>query len=61
MDLFVKLEENVEYMVEVIKEKLCMVNVGVMRVVSFNEEMYEDLCDIYDYVMKCEIFSISEM
>ncbi|CKG43286.1 DUF1128 domain-containing protein [Bacillus cereus] len=61
MDLSVKSEENVEYMVEAIKEKLRMVNAGAMRATSFNEEMYEDLRDIYDHVMKRETFSISEM
>ncbi|GAB6446174.1 MULTISPECIES: DUF1128 domain-containing protein [Bacillus] len=61
MDLSVKSEENVEYMVEAIKEKLRMVNAGAMRATSFNEEMYEDLRDIYEHVMKRETFSISEM
>ncbi|MBO1581160.1 MULTISPECIES: DUF1128 domain-containing protein [Bacillus] len=61
MDLSVKSQENVEYMVEAIKEKLRMVNAGAMRAESFNEEMYEDLRDIYDHVMKRETFSISEM
>jgi uncharacterized protein YfkK (UPF0435 family) len=61
VDLSVKSEENVEYMVEAIKEKLRMVNAGAMRAASFNEEMYEDLRDIYDHVMKRETFSISEM
>ena len=60
VDLSVK-SENVEYMVEAIKEKLRMVNAGAMRAASFNEEMYEDLRDIYDHVMKRETFSISEM
>ncbi|KFN01611.1 DUF1128 domain-containing protein [Bacillus clarus] len=61
MDLSVKSEENVEYMVEAIKEKLRMVNAGAMRATNFNQEMYEDLRDIYDHVMKRETFSISEM
>ena len=61
MDLSVKSEANVEYMVEAIKEKLRMVNAGAMRATSFNEEMYEDLRDIYEHVMKRETFSISEM
>ncbi len=61
VDLSVKSQENVEYMVEAIKEKLRMVNAGAMRAESFNEEMYEDLRDIYDHVMKRETFSISEM
>ncbi|MFC6601326.1 DUF1128 domain-containing protein [Ectobacillus funiculus] len=61
MDLSVKSQENVEYMVEMIKQKLRMVNVGAMRASSFSEEMYEDLVDIYEHVMKRETFSISEM
>ena len=61
MDLSVKSEENVEYMVEAIKEKLRMVNAGAMRASNFNEDMYEDLRDIYEHVMKRETFSISEM
>jgi len=61
VDLSVKSQENVEYMVEAIKEKLRMVNAGAMRAESFNQEMYEDLRDIYDHVMKRETFSISEM
>lgn len=61
MDLSVKSQENVEYMVDAIKEKLRMVNAGAMRAESFNKEMYEDLRDIYDHVMKRETFSISEM
>ncbi|MDM5153260.1 DUF1128 domain-containing protein [Bacillus sp. DX1.1] len=61
MDLSVKSQENVEYMVEAIKEKLRMVNAGAMRATSFNEEMYEDLRDIFEHVMKRETFSISEM
>ena len=35
VDLSVKSEENVEYMVEAIKEKLRMVNAGAMRAASF--------------------------
>ncbi|MEH6891903.1 DUF1128 domain-containing protein [Bacillus sp. NPDC077411] len=61
MDLSVKTQENVEYMVEAIKEKLRMVNAGAMRASNFNEDMYEDLRDIYEHVMKRDTFSISEM
>ncbi|YAR64242.1 DUF1128 domain-containing protein [Bacillus cytotoxicus] len=61
MDLSVKSQENVEHMVEAIKEKLRMVNAGAMKVANFDEDMYEDLRDIYDHVMKRETFSISEM
>ncbi|MFX3625532.1 MAG: DUF1128 domain-containing protein [Ectobacillus sp.] len=61
MDLSVKSPENIAYMVEAIKEKLRMVNAGAVRAENFNEDMYEDLCDIYEHVMKRETFSISEM
>lgn len=61
MDLSVKSQENVEHMVEAIKEKLRMVNAGAMKGANFDEDMYEDLRDIYDHVMKRETFSISEM
>ncbi|ABS20747.1 DUF1128 domain-containing protein [Bacillus cytotoxicus] len=61
MDLSVKSQENVEHMVEAIKEKLRMVNAGAMKAANFDEDMYEDLRDIYDHVMKRETFSISEM
>jgi uncharacterized protein YfkK (UPF0435 family) len=61
MDLSVKSPENVEYMVEAIKEKLRMVNSGAVRASNFNEEMYEELRDIYELVMKKDTFSISEM
>lgn len=61
MDLSVKTPENVEYMVEAIKEKLRMVNAGAMRAENFNADMYEDLRDIYEHVMKRDTFSISEM
>ncbi|MBO9131460.1 DUF1128 domain-containing protein [Bacillus sp. 165] len=61
MDLSVKSLENVEYMVEAIKEKLRMVNAGAVRASSFNEEMYEELKEIYELVMRKDTFSISEM
>ncbi|EMA6343663.1 DUF1128 domain-containing protein [Bacillus cytotoxicus] len=61
MDLSVKSQENVEHMVEAIKEKLRMVNAGAMKAANFDEDRYEDLRDIYDHVMKRETFSISEM
>jgi uncharacterized protein YfkK (UPF0435 family) len=61
MNLVDKTATNVEYMITAIKDKLRMVNVGAMRSENFDIEMYEDLKDIYDLVMKKETFSISEM
>lgn len=61
MDLTQNSRENIEFMVEAIKDKLRMVNVGAVKADSFNEDMYEALKDIYDMVQSKENFSISEM
>ena len=61
MDLTQRTAENVEYMVEKIKEKLRMMNIGAVKSTHFNSEMYEDLHDLYNMVMKKQTFSPSEM
>lgn len=61
MNLTQPSQENVEYMIEQIKEKLRMVNVDAMRAESFDESAYEDLHYLYTMVMKRETFSPSEM
>lgn len=61
MDLTQKSVENVEYMIEQIKEKLKVLNLGAIKPSHFNEEMYEELRDIYDLVMKKASFSPNEM
>jgi uncharacterized protein YfkK (UPF0435 family) len=61
MNLTEQTTNNVEYMITAIKDKLRMVNVGAMRPENFDVELYEELKDIYDLVMKKETFSISEM
>ncbi|MGJ7919131.1 DUF1128 domain-containing protein [Neobacillus sp. LXY-4] len=61
MNLSQKSVENVEFMIEKIKEKLKVLNFGAIKPSHFDEEMYEELKDIYDLVMKKETFSISEM
>ncbi|WP_458414709.1 DUF1128 domain-containing protein [Schinkia sp. CFF1] len=61
MDLTVKSKENIEHMVDAIKEKLKMVNVGAFKADHFNEEMFEELKEIYEMVINKETFSISEM
>lgn len=54
-------QENVEYMIEQIKEKLRMVNVDAMKSEHFDESQYEDLHYLYTMVMKRDTFSPSEM
>ncbi|QED46801.1 DUF1128 domain-containing protein [Cytobacillus dafuensis] len=61
MNLAQKSTENVEYMIEKIKEKLKVLNFGAIKPSHFDEEMYEELKDIYDLVMKKNHFSPNEM
>lgn len=61
LNLTQKSSENIEYMISKITEKLNMLNVGAIKPSHFNEEMYEELKDIYDLVMKKSTFSPSEM
>lgn len=61
MDLTQKSVENVEYMIEKIKEKLKVLNFGAIKPSHFDEEMYEELKDIYELVMKKPTFSPNEM
>ena len=53
--------ENVEYMIEKIKEKLRGLNFGAIKPSHFDANMYEDLKDIYELVMKKNSFSPNEM
>lgn len=61
MDLSKNSPENVEYIVEAIKEKLKVMNIGAIKSAHFNSGMYEELVEIYEMVMKKNNFSPSEM
>ncbi|WP_435922428.1 DUF1128 domain-containing protein [Paenibacillus sp. DYY-L-2] len=61
MDLTVKSQENVEYMIEAIKTKLKMATGAAMNASAFHVDRYEDILDIYDLVMSKERLSISEV
>lgn len=61
MNLSQKSIENVEYMIEQIKEKLKVLNLGAIKPSHFDEEMYEELKEIYDMVQRKKSFSPSEM
>ena len=61
MNLSEKTTENVEYMIEQIKEKLKVLNLGAIKPSHFDEEMYEELKEIYDMVIKKPSFSPNEM
>jgi len=61
VDLSKKSPENIAYMIEQLKEKLKVLNFSVLKPSHFDDEMYEELKDIYDLVMKKQSFSPSEM
>lgn len=61
MNLSEKSIENVEYMIEQIKEKLKVLNLGAIKSSHFDEEMYEELKEIYEMVQKKNSFSPNEM
>jgi uncharacterized protein YfkK (UPF0435 family) len=61
MNLSEQSTENVEYMIEKIKEKLKVLNFGAIKPSHFDENMYEELKEIYDMVMRKNSFSPNEM
>jgi len=61
MNLSQKSTENVEYMIEKIKEKLKVLNLGAIKPSHFDEDMYEELKEIYEMVLKKPSFSPNEM
>lgn len=61
MDLSVKSQANVEYMIEAIKTKLRMASGAAMSASAFHIDQYDDIRDVYDIVMGKERLSISEV
>ncbi|MGV3466217.1 MAG: DUF1128 domain-containing protein [Heyndrickxia sp.] len=61
MNLTEKTSENIEYMISQITTKLKMVNAEAIKATNYTEEMYDDLHDIYEMVMKKNTFSPNEM
>jgi uncharacterized protein YfkK (UPF0435 family) len=61
MNLSVKSQENIEYMLEVILEKLNFINMDALKSSDINEERYEELVDIYELVMRRDSFSPAEI
>lgn len=48
-------------MIEQIKEKLKVLNFGAIKPTHFDEEMYVELKEIYEHIMKRDSFSPNEM
>jgi len=61
VDLTHPTQENVEYMIEVIKTKLKMATAAAMQASSFTVDRYEDIQELYDIVVSKQNFSISEI
>jgi len=60
-NLQVQNEENVAYMIEVIKTKLRMASAAAMQASHFDLNQYEDIKELYEVVASKEKFSISEV
>jgi len=61
VDLTKNSPENVEFMIEKIKEKLNVMNIGAIKSTHFDGEMYEELVEIYEMIMKKNNFSPNEL
>ncbi|PYI52993.1 DUF1128 domain-containing protein [Paenibacillus flagellatus] len=61
MDLTVRSEANVAFMVEQIKGKLNVVAAQSIKPDHFDLDKYDDLHDMYDVVMNKRHFSIREI
>ena len=61
VDLSKNEPQNIEYMLSQITEKLRMVNTSAVRAEAINEELYEELREIHEMVMKKEHFTPNEM
>jgi len=61
MDLTIKSEENLAYMVESIKEKMQVINSGMIKPESFELSSYDDIYEIYVMLNKKQSLSVAEM
>ena len=61
MNLDVKSQENLAYMIEEIKSKLRMASAAAMQASAFSTEQYDDIHDLYEMVMSKKNLSISEV
>ncbi|MCL7746435.1 MULTISPECIES: DUF1128 domain-containing protein [Halalkalibacter] len=61
MNLDANTRDNIEFMIEEIKNKLQIVNAAALNSKSFDTEQYEELRDIYEMIQKKSSFSVSEL
>lgn len=60
-NLQLQTQENVAFMIDVIKSKLKMASAAAMQASHFDLDQYEDIKDLYEVVASKEKFSISEV
>ncbi|MBP1906383.1 uncharacterized protein YfkK (UPF0435 family) [Paenibacillus turicensis] len=60
-DLTQKTTENIEFMIEEIKNKLRMATGAAMTASAFSLDRYDDIVEVYEIVMSKERLSISEV
>ena len=61
MDITVKNDATVQFMLEEIKNRLKMATMAAIKPDHFNAEHYEDVRDLYEFVTSKTSFSITEM
>lgn len=60
-DLTQKTVENIEFMIEEIKNKLRMATGAAMTASAFSLDRYDDIVEVYEIVVSKERLSISEV
>lgn len=61
MNLSVKNEKNLAYMIEKIAEKLQMINTSVIKAEHFSIDCYDELYELYSLITSKKQFSVSEI
>lgn len=61
MNLSVKNEKNLAYMIEKIAEKLQMINASVIKAEHFSIDCYDELYELYSLITSKQQFSVSEI
>ncbi|WP_085524005.1 DUF1128 domain-containing protein [Tuberibacillus sp. Marseille-P3662] len=61
MDLTIKNNENIEYMLSEIKKKLQLVNPELIQPEAYSTSQYDDLFDLYQMISKKDQISVNEM
>lgn len=61
MDITVKNDGTVQFMLEEIKNRLKMATMAAIKPDHFNADHYEDVRDLYEFVITKTTFSITEM